>query len=155
MSAGASLSWLRLLSRFSSVQHITLHCLSSKSRMVCTCGKIRRPLGACGSCGITSSIVSPGFARLPVKLLGSSSSVALARALRSLLIPIFRIALIATGLVPKVWFICSTTSSRLPMVSILLSTIIVGISSLRSSSDHCFSNVKSCDWSTTSNAMSA
>ena len=33
--------------------------LSSSSRMVCTWGRIRRPLGACMSCGITSNTKSP------------------------------------------------------------------------------------------------
>ena len=38
----------------------------NSSRMVCTCGRMRRPLGACISWGITSRTTSPSLTQLPV-----------------------------------------------------------------------------------------
>ena len=46
----------------SGVTQVTTAPKSSKSRMVCTCGKMSLPFGACLSCGITSSTLSPFFA---------------------------------------------------------------------------------------------
>ena len=48
------------------VQLITRHFLSNNSRIVCTCGRISRPLGACMSCGMTKSTKSPSLTRSPV-----------------------------------------------------------------------------------------
>ena len=66
MRWGGCLSAARVRSMSSVVQQMAIHLLSIRSRSVCACGRMRRPLGACGSCGMTSSTVSPAWARLPV-----------------------------------------------------------------------------------------
>ena len=53
---------------FSGVQLTIIHFLSSSSRIVCTCGSMSLPFGACASCGITSITKSPSATRSPVML---------------------------------------------------------------------------------------
>ena len=62
-SAGGSRS--RLSVRASSVSRVTtgIQPASSSERMVCCCGRIRRPLGAAESIGVTRTTASPGDTR--------------------------------------------------------------------------------------------
>ena len=73
-SAGGSLSAASIPGSWSAVQVSAMPLLSRMSRITCTCGSIRRPLGAWISCGATSTTASPGLNRSPVSV-GLSKSV--------------------------------------------------------------------------------
>ena len=111
----------------SGVQLTTMHRLSSNSRMVCTCGRIRRPLGACASCGMISITTSPSVTRSPVMVASSAAPrPSSPRRRMSLSMPSPVRALTATGSMPVRRRIRSMNSSRFSMVSILLSTATTG-----------------------------
>ena len=83
ISFGGFFSCSRASTSLSVVALKTMHFLSSNSRIVCTCGRIRRPLGAWMSWGITrrttspSDTRSPAIVRLPLSLVVSVSGFVL------------------------------------------------------------------------------
>ena len=155
ISDGASRNASSAAFKLSTPQQVAMQFLLSKSRMVCTWGKINRPLGAWGSWGITSSTEPPELTRPAVKLIAWSSPAALDNAKRKLSMPNRVLALTATGDMPSSSLTALTTVALDANLSTLLSTTIAGISRRWSSCNHSFSRLRSCAWSITKIAMSA
>ena len=126
------------------VQLITKHFLSNSSRMVCTCGRMRRPLGACISWGITSRTTSPSLTQLPVIVCSPKFSGSFSRiASKMPWMPVPSLALTTTGACPHSFSIRSTTEAVSWRESALFSISITGISRAASSFSHCCSSVPS------------
>ena len=82
ISLGGRARAASMASILSVVQLITRHLRSSSSRMVCTCGRMSRPLGAWMSCGMTSMTVSFSSTSRPTMPCDMVSSGNLFRRLR-------------------------------------------------------------------------
>ncbi len=135
----------------SGVQQRAVQPLSSSSRIVCTWGWIRRPLGASASWGMTRSTVSPAAASPAVISRGVSSGNARTRASRSSARPLPCVADTATGRRPQRFPMRAAAASGSDSRSALDSTPTTGM--LRSR--RCPSHASVAAWGASSSSSPA
>ena len=143
MRSGGAFSAASAPSIVSGVTLMEIQRLSNRSRMVCTCGRISRPLGASLSWGITSITTSPSFTRRPVMLSAPyPSGSARVNSASSTGIPVRSTALTAKGERESSVRMRSISGAG-SCKSLLLTTAITGTPLLLSASSQDFSKEKS------------
>ena len=108
----------------------TIHFLSSSSRIVCTCGRIRRPLGAWMSWGITRRTTSPSDTRSPVIVRPPkpSGTIRIIHSFSSAIpAPVFALTMQTFSFVCSLSFSANSWFSSSERRSLLLTTGITGV----------------------------